>query len=50
MIPTKLGGPIDLDQTLLSGQVFHWNRRDDRSWSGLIGDEAVVVSEKNENL
>ncbi|MFM8982354.1 MAG: DNA-3-methyladenine glycosylase family protein [Spartobacteria bacterium] len=45
-----LPGPIDLENTLLSGQVFHWNRNPDGSWSGLIGDEAVVVSEKNENL
>ena len=45
-----LPGPIDLENTLLSGQVFHWNRKPDGSWSGLIGDEVVVVSEKNENL
>jgi N-glycosylase/DNA lyase len=48
--PTNLAGPIDLDKTLLSGQVFHWNRRADGSWSGLIGDELVVVSEKNGQL
>ncbi len=47
MTPTNLAGPIDLDKTLLSGQVFHWNRRADGSWSGLIGDELVIVSEKN---
>jgi len=47
---TKLGGPINLDQTLLSGQVFHWNQRPDGSWSGLIGGELVVVSEQNQNL
>ncbi len=41
---------IDLEKTLQSGQVFHWNRRADGSWSGLLGDEAVVVSEKNQNL
>lgn len=41
---------IDLEKTLLSGQVFHWNHRADGSWSGLIGDEAVVVSEKDESL
>jgi N-glycosylase/DNA lyase len=50
MTSTELGGPIDLDQTLLSGQVFHWNRRADGSWSGLIGDELVIVSEKNSQL
>jgi N-glycosylase/DNA lyase len=50
MTSTELGGPIDLDKTLLSGQVFHWNRRADGSWSGLIRDELVVVSEKNGQL
>lgn len=48
--PVILGGPINLDQTLLSGQIFHWNRRLDGSWSGLLGNEAVVVSEKDQNL
>lgn len=48
--PTALGGPIDLSTTLLSGQVFHWNRLPDGSWSGLIGDHAVRVSEKNQAL
>lgn len=47
---TPSPSPIDLEKTLLSGQVFHWNRRADGSWIGLIGDEAVVVSEKDENL
>lgn len=41
---------IDLEKTLLSGQVFHWNRLPDGSWSGLVGEEAVVVSEKNGSL
>lgn len=45
-----LGGPIDVEKTLLSGQVFHWNRRADGSWSGLLGDEAVVVSENHGDL
>jgi N-glycosylase/DNA lyase len=39
-----------LDQTLLSGQVFHWNRCPDGFWSGLLGNEAVVVSEKTQKL
>jgi N-glycosylase/DNA lyase len=47
---TNLGGPINLDQTLLSGQVFHWTRRAEGSWSGLLGKEAVVVSEINGQL
>jgi N-glycosylase/DNA lyase len=47
---TNLGGPINVDQTLLSGQVFHLTRRVDGSWSGLLGNEAIVVSEKNSQL
>ena len=45
-----LGGSIDLDHTLMSGQVFHWNRHDDGSWSGLLGDELTVVSENDGQL
>lgn len=48
--PTTLGGPIDLATTLESGQVFHWNPYPDGSWSGLIGDHPVRVSEKNQTL
>jgi 3-methyladenine DNA glycosylase/8-oxoguanine DNA glycosylase/tetratricopeptide (TPR) repeat protein len=45
-----LGGYIDLDYTLTSGQVFHWNRLDDGSWRGLIDDEVAIVSEKDGQL
>jgi N-glycosylase/DNA lyase len=48
--PTALGGPIDLATTLESGQVFHWNPLPDGTWSGLIGDQPVRVSEKNQTL
>ena len=48
--PSVPGGPIDLATTLQSGQVFHWNPLPDGSWSGLIGDHAVRVSEKNNQL
>lgn len=41
------GGPIALDLTLRSGQVFHWDRRADGSWTGLIGETPVRVFEKN---
>lgn len=46
----ELGGIIDLDHTLMSAQVFHWNRHDDGSWSGLIGADYAVVSQKNKRL
>jgi N-glycosylase/DNA lyase len=45
-----MSGPIDLATTLQSGQVFHWSQLPDGSWSGLIGDHAVRVSEKNQTL
>ena len=37
---------ISLDLTLRSGQVFHWDKREDGSWTGLIGDTPVRVIEK----
>ncbi|MFZ4780417.1 MAG: DNA glycosylase, partial [Terrimicrobiaceae bacterium] len=41
------GAPISLDLTLQSGQVFHWDKQADGSWTGLIGDTPVRVSEGN---
>jgi len=40
-------GPISLDLTLRSGQVFHWDKRADGSWTGLIDETPVRVSEKD---
>lgn len=45
-----MSSPIDLASTLQSGQVFHWSPHPDGSWSGLIGDHPVRVSEKNQTL
>lgn len=39
--------PISLDLTLQSGQVFHWDKQEDGSWTGLIGETPVRVSERN---
>ena len=39
------GGPISLDLTLRSGQIFHWDRQADGSWTGLIGEMPVRVFE-----
>jgi len=39
--------PTSLDLTLRSGQVFHWDRQADGSWTGLIGETPVRVFEKN---
>jgi len=44
------GGPISLDLTLRSGQVFHWDRLEDGTWAGLIGDRFVRVRERNGGL
>ena len=41
-----LAGPISLDLTLRSGQVFHWECLKDGSWAGLIGDRFVKVKER----
>lgn len=35
--------PRDLDVTLESGQVFHWEKHSPGHWSGLIGDRFVTV-------
>ncbi|MEI8293581.1 MAG: DNA glycosylase [bacterium] len=45
-----LSAPINLQATLQSGQVFHWHSNGDGSWSGLIGEMPVRVSEKNKRL
>lgn len=39
-------GGIALDLTLRSGQVFHWDRREDGSWAGLVGEQPMRVSEQ----
>ena len=41
------GASISLDLTLQSGQVFHWDKQADGSWTGLIGETPVRVSERN---
>ena len=48
-MPTLLtaGGPISLDLTLQSGQVFHWDKQADGSWAGLVGETPVRVFERN---
>ncbi len=38
---------IDLQATLECGQVFHWTRRSDGSWEGLIGEHFAVVREED---
>jgi len=41
---------IDLCATLDCGQVFHWRRRADGSWEGLIGEVHAVVREDSGRL
>lgn len=45
-----LTGPISLDLTLQSGQVFHWDREADGAWTGLIGDVPIRVGERGGSL
>lgn len=40
-------GTVSLDLTLRSGQVFHWDKQTDGSWTGLIGETPVRVFEQN---
>lgn len=48
--PQVLPGPIALEATLNSGQVFHWARLEDGSWSGVIGHMSARVSRKKDDL
>jgi N-glycosylase/DNA lyase len=43
-------GPIALDYTLESGQVFHWEKHLDGQWSGLIGDQLAIVSQSGQDI
>jgi len=40
---------FDLEQTLDCGQVFHW-RRDGAGWIGVIGEHALRVEQRGEEL
>ncbi len=40
---------FNLEQTLDCGQVFHW-RRDGAGWVGMIGDHALRVEQRGEEL
>ena len=44
------GGPIALEMTLNSGQVFHWAREPDGAWAGAIGDMPARVSQRGSQL
>ena len=46
----KADGPLSLDLTLRSGQVFHWDKQADGSWTGLVGETPVRVFERNAAL
>lgn len=42
--------PFDLDLTLESGQVFHWEKLRTGKWRGLIGRELVEVESRGDHL
>ncbi|MDD1719726.1 MAG: 8-oxoguanine DNA glycosylase [Methanoregulaceae archaeon] len=41
--------PFDLDHTLGCGQVFRWNR-DEKGWTGVVGNEVIRVCQENRTL
>lgn len=43
-------GPLALDLTLQSGQVFHWEKHARGYWEGLIGNVPVRIAEQNGGL
>ena len=43
-------GPISLDLTLRSGQVFHWDKQLDGAWTGLAGETPLRVIEMDGSL
>jgi N-glycosylase/DNA lyase len=50
MKPTEIPAPdFDLSMTLESGQVFHWEKIEDRFY-GTIGDRAVSVEQRGNRL
>jgi len=49
-IALTAAGPISLDLTLKSGQVFHWDQHPDGSWTGLIGETPIRVTGKDGGL
>lgn len=42
--------PLDLDLVLGCGQTFRWARREDGSWVGVLGDQAVRLEQKGSRL
>jgi N-glycosylase/DNA lyase len=49
MIPVQ-GSPFNIDLTLESGQVFHWEKSGPGNWTGLIGDHPVRVRSEGNTL
>ena len=47
---TVLPGPLALEATLNSGQVFHWSAQPDGSWAGVVGTMPARVSESDGDL
>lgn len=43
------GSQLNLDYTLLSGQVFHWSRDENGGWHGAVGDTFVKCHRQDEN-
>lgn len=43
-------GFINLDLTLQSGQVFHWQKNSDQSWTGCMGNQFARIHENSGHL
>lgn len=44
------GQPFSLDQTLRCGQVFRWDRADDGTWTGVVGESVIRVRQDARRL
>ena len=42
----NISQPLDLEQTLESGQAFRWRRADGNKWAGVIDGNIWVLSKK----
>ncbi|HIH01743.1 TPA: DNA-3-methyladenine glycosylase 2 family protein [Thermoplasmata archaeon] len=42
--------PIDLDMTLGCGQTFRWARGDDGSWTGVVGEDVLRLTESDDGV
>ena len=44
------GMKIDLEETLHSGQVFHFNKTNDNEYCGFVGEDLLILKQKNSTV